>query len=78
MLRIRGRRRYGAHCVGMSEKDETHKSVDAEEISHVFDQTNGIVEGLEGDADDPEVFEESEERKDPTIGRVVPGFNPPL
>ncbi|KQV05154.1 hypothetical protein [Leifsonia sp. Root112D2] len=26
----------------------------ADDVAHPFDQTNGIVEGLEGDADDPE------------------------
>jgi len=30
----------------------------AKDAAHPFDQTNGIVEGLEGDADDPEQVEE--------------------
>ncbi|WP_022901158.1 hypothetical protein [Humibacter albus] len=30
----------------------------AEDAAHPFDQTNGIIDGLEGDADDPEVVEE--------------------
>jgi hypothetical protein len=39
-----------------SENDEREKSLSEPEndTAHPFDQTNGIVEGLEGDADSPE------------------------
>ncbi|MHA7985248.1 hypothetical protein ACX9R5_05505 [Rathayibacter sp. CAU 1779] len=33
-------------------------SVLAADVAHPFDQTNGIIDGLEGDADDPERVEE--------------------
>ncbi|MEP6843810.1 MAG: hypothetical protein ABJA11_09825 [Pseudolysinimonas sp.] len=50
----------------------------AEDVSHPFDQTNGLVDGLEGDADDPEVFDKTEEATEPTVTKVLPGFNPQL
>lgn len=34
---------------------------DLGDIGHPFDQTNGIVEGLDGDADDPETYNKREE-----------------
>lgn len=30
------------------------RSVLAQDVAHPFDQTNGIIDGLEGDADDPD------------------------
>jgi hypothetical protein len=33
-------------------------SVLAQDVAHPFDQTNGIIDRLEGDADDPERVEE--------------------
>lgn len=86
--------RCSAHSVSMMENDETHEndspndgvgdqpaphpSAPTEDVSRPFDQTNGIVDGLEGDADDPEVFEETEEAAEPTISRVLPGFSAQL
>jgi hypothetical protein len=39
-----------------NENDEhgKHLSEPVADAAHPFDQTNGVVEGLEGDADDPE------------------------
>jgi hypothetical protein len=31
--------------------DERNRSVDDDAIGHVFDQTNGVVAGLDGDSD---------------------------
>jgi hypothetical protein len=86
--------RRSAHSVSMIENDETHEndstddgagdqpaphpSAPTEDVSRPFDQTNGIVDGLEGDADDPEVFEKTEEAAEPTISKVLPGFNAQL
>ena len=62
----------------MTEKEETPENDSADEISHAFDQTNGLVEGLEGDADDPEVFEKAEETALPAVEGVVPGLTAQL
>jgi len=40
------------------EKPADNLSALAKDAAHPFDQTNGIVEGLEGDADDPEQVDE--------------------
>lgn len=40
------------------ERPENDLSVLAADAAHPFDQTNGIIDGLEGDADDPEQFDE--------------------
>ena len=36
----------------------------ADDAAHPFDQTNGLIDGLEGDADEPEKFEERVEEND--------------
>lgn len=38
---------------GDDDRDENLSAL-AQDVSHPFDQTNGIVDGLEGNADDPE------------------------
>lgn len=44
----------------------------AKDVAHPFDQTNGIVDGLEGDEDDPEKMDEKlDHREDGSEGRVV-------
>jgi hypothetical protein len=44
----------------------------AKDVSHPFDQTNGIVDGLEGNEDDPETMDEKlDERADGPDGRVA-------
>lgn len=44
----------------------------AKDVSHPFDQTNGIVDGLEGNEDDPETMDEKlDQRADGADGRVV-------
>jgi hypothetical protein len=44
----------------------------APDVSHPFDQTNGIVDGLEGNADDPETMDEKlDQRADGPDGRVA-------
>ncbi|MCX7521254.1 hypothetical protein OSC27_03050 [Microbacterium sp. STN6] len=40
----------------------------AEDVSHPFDQTNGIVDGLDGDADDAETLNTEDDEP-----RLVPG-----
>lgn len=50
----------------------------AEDVSQPFDQTNGLVDGLEGDADDPEVFDKIEEAAEPAVTKVLPGLNAQL
>lgn len=60
----------------MSEHESGHdddqrkpdRSVLGDDVAHPFDQTNGIVEGLDGNADDPaEVEQRQEDREDPRI-----------
>lgn len=45
----------------------------ADDIAHPFDQTNGIVEGLEGDADEPENQNESATPGPGIVAAPAPG-----
>ncbi|AYG04656.1 hypothetical protein [Gryllotalpicola protaetiae] len=63
------------------EKDWGEQDADA---AHPFDQTNGIVEGLEGDADSPEEADKKTENVNSTGflpapapgGQMLPGVVP--
>jgi hypothetical protein len=61
----------------MSDNDdderEKHVNEPAAETAHPFDQTNGIVEGLDGDADSPEHAEERTGGGEATGFLAVPG-----
>lgn len=46
----------------------------AKDAAHPFDQTNGIVDGLEGDADDPEKMDEKLDDNDRERAGRAPGF----
>lgn len=43
---------------------ENTQSTPTEDAAHPFDQTNGLVDGLEGDADDPEKADENTGQRD--------------
>jgi len=53
-----------------SDQRETDLSGQTEDTAHGFDQTNGVVEGLEGDADTPEQVD----KRTDSDGRI--GFIP--
>jgi len=49
---------------GADDSNDTIKRAnigDLGDVAHPFDQTNGIVDGLDGNADDPETFNERDE-----------------
>lgn len=50
---------------------EQNLSALGEDASHPFDQTNGIVDGLEGNADDPEEVDRRLNEGEP--GTPMPG-----
>ena len=52
--------RNAAQSQGSPENDERRPGLGslAQDAAHPFDQTNGLIDGLEGDADDPDVVEE--------------------
>ncbi|NNC12141.1 hypothetical protein HII28_09665 [Planctomonas sp. JC2975] len=51
---------------------EADLSVLAADVAHPFDQTNGIIDGLEGDADDPDRVEERLSDRDKPAAPGVP------
>jgi len=66
----------------MSDAENTEKrpddsdadlSVLAKDAAHPFDQTNGIIEGLEGNADDPDQVEERLHGEEGAGRRLFPG-----
>ncbi|GAB3393232.1 hypothetical protein GCM10027568_21920 [Humibacter soli] len=52
---------------------EADLSVLARDAAHPFDQTNGIIEGLEGNADDPDQVEERLHGEEGAARRLFPG-----
>lgn len=50
----------------------------ADDVAHPFDQTNGIVEGLEGDADDPETINAKQDRQTGIVPGAAPGVGGPV
>ncbi|WP_022882459.1 hypothetical protein [Gryllotalpicola ginsengisoli] len=64
-----------------TENDERKKNLSelASDAAHPFDQTNGIVEGLDGDADAPEHMDEKTGNRDaaPVLGAPAPGSQMP-
>jgi hypothetical protein len=65
---------------GMSdEENEEHRSKlsDLGDTGHLFDQTNGVVDGLDGDADSPEQVDKRAASGDGPAVLQVPGTHLP-
>ncbi len=60
-----------------SNEGHTGNLGDLTDVSHTFDQTNGLVDGLSGDADQPEQADSAAEDVDETVEETVPAVPVP-